>query len=243
MRRGLAISLLLTAVPAAGASAAEAKVPAGVRLTACSLEQREATFYARMRQVDGSDRMRLRFQLLEKGGSGYRVVAAPGLDRWHSSRPDVGALRYRQTVRGLQPGAAYRTRVEFRWYDADGNRIATVRRRSPPCRQFEALPNLGVTLVAAEPGARAGVARYRLRLTNSGVAPASDVPVRLAVDRTVVNTVTVASLAPGETRLLTIHGPACESWVEAVADPDGVLVESSEADNVHRLACADLPAP
>jgi hypothetical protein len=243
MRRGLAISLLLTAFMAVGASPAAAKLPAAVKLTACSVEAREATFYARMRQVEDTDRMRLRFQLLEKGRSGYRVVPAPGLDRWHSSQPGVGALRYRQTVRGLQPGAVYRTRVEFRWYDADGDRIAAARRRSPACRQFEALPNLGVRLIAAQPGAQAGVVRYRLRLTNSGVAPATGVPVRLAVDRTVVNTVTVASLAPGETRLLTIHGPTCESWVEAVADPDGVLVESSEADNTHRVACADLPAP
>jgi subtilase family serine protease len=91
-----------------------------------------------------------------------------------------------------------------------------------------------------KPGRQAGVVRYEVLVENSGVAPASGVPVRLSVDRLAVNTVTVASLAPGEIRTLTIHGPACRNSVEAVADPDGVLVESSETDNAHRVACDEL---
>jgi hypothetical protein len=31
--------------------------------------------------------------------------------------------------------------------------------------------------------------------------------------------------------------------VSAAVDPDGVLVESAEDDNVHDLSCADLPHP
>jgi hypothetical protein len=31
--------------------------------------------------------------------------------------------------------------------------------------------------------------------------------------------------------------------VSAVVDPDGLLAESSEDDNVHELSCADLPQP
>jgi hypothetical protein len=31
--------------------------------------------------------------------------------------------------------------------------------------------------------------------------------------------------------------------VEAGVDPDGLIVESSELDNLHRLLCAQLPPP
>ena len=77
-------------------------------------------------------------------------------------------------------------------------------------------------------------------VTNEGIAPATGVPVRLSVDGDVVDTVTVASLAPAERRVLPIQGPACTRSVTAEADPDGVIVESSESDNAHEIACADL---
>ena len=51
--------------------------------------------------------------------------------------------------------------------------------------------------------------RYETLVSNTGKAPATGVPVRLTVDGDVVDTVTVASLAPGEKRSLTIRGPEC----------------------------------
>jgi hypothetical protein len=130
--------------------------------------------------------------------------------------------------------------VDFRWFDTDGTLIETARRRSAPCAQYDVLPNLTATPFDARPSAEPGVLRYRVLVTNEGIAPATGVPVRLTVDGAVVDTVVVPTLAPAERRVLTIQGPVCKGPVEAIADPDGVIVESSETDNSHKIDCAAL---
>jgi hypothetical protein len=234
----LAAALAATAIPAAAVD----KRVASVRLADCSIEDASALFVARMRQVGESEQMWLRFKLLEKGETGFRPLKAPGLGRWRKSKPAVGTFAYRQVVRGLEAGSLYRAEVDFRWYDADGNLLETAKRRSPPCRQFDVLPNLTATPVATKDADQQGVARYRVLVTNEGIATATGVPVRLTVDGDVVDTVTVAALQPAERRVLTIPGPACTRSVRAEADPDGVIVESSETDNARELSCADLPS-
>lgn len=238
--------LLLLAAALAAASAAQAvqttRPSAVVKLASCSIEDASATFVGRMRQVTGSERMWMRFKLLEKGDSGFRARNAPGLGRWRKSKPGVGAFSYRQAVRGLEAGSIYKAEVRYRWYDSEGGLVHAVKRRSARCRQFDVLPNLTAAPVGGRPGTKAGVVRYRVLVTNEGIAPATGVPVRLSVDGDAVDTEIVASLAPAERRLVTIHGPACTRSVEAVADPDGVIVESSEADNARAVDCADLPS-
>ena len=233
----------VAAAPAAGGVVTPAVTPATVKLVDCSRDARSAGFYGRMKRIEGSERMWMRFTLLEKRAAGFEVLGAPGLERWHKSKPGVGAFGYRQTVRGLQPGASYRMQVNYRWYSAEKQLIARAQRRSVACRQFERLPNLTASVVGARPTKVDGVLRYGVRVQNSGVAAAGGVAVRLAVDASVLDTVTVAFLRPGESRLLGFRGPPCTSSVTAAADPDGVLVESSEEDNVHELPCADLPQP
>ena len=241
----ISIALLLAALGAAAlpgaGSATPASPPATVKLVDCSREAHSATFYGRANSVEGSDRMWMRFRLLEKRTAGFRPVEAPGLGRWRRSKPGVGAFGYRQTVRGLQQGASYRMQVSYRWYSADGRLLATARRRSLPCRQFERLPNLTAAIVGATNTKVEGVLRYGVRVQNTGFAAAAGVAVRLAVDGDVLDTMELASLRPGESRVLGFRGPRCTESVSATVDPDGLLVESSEEDNTHELACADLP--
>jgi hypothetical protein len=254
MRRRLVIvPLVLTAALTAGVThaAGEASTPtptptkpvATVRLTDCSIDVHSATFRARMAWFAGTDRMWLRFKLLEKGVQGFHVVQAPGLGRWRKSKPSVSAFGYRQVVLGLKPGALYRALVDFHWYDSQHRLLAKLRRSSHTCRQFQALPNLAVALVDAQAGSKPGVVRYRVIVVNKGTAPASGVPVRLWVDGQVVNTLTIATLPAAGGRQLTIQGPRCKSSVQAAVDPDGQIVESSETDNVSRVACSALPQP
>jgi len=239
---------LLTAIAVATAALAAAttpamggpKLPATVKVKDCSIENESALFIARMRQVGGSDRMALRIRLLEKSETGFHLLKAPGLGRWRKSKPAVGTFAYRQAVRGLESGSLYRAEVDFRWYDAEGAVVGTARRRSPACRQFDVLPNLTATPVGTKAMRQDGVVRYLVLVTNEGIAPATGVPVRLSVDGDVVDTVTVPLLAPAERRVLTIQGPACTTSVTAEADPAGVIVESSESDNAHQIACTDL---
>jgi hypothetical protein len=225
-----------SATPAAGGS----RGPATVKVAQCSLEDASALFVARMRQVEGGERMALRFKLLEKAAGGFHSLAAPGLGRWRRSKPGVGTFAYKQAVQGLEAGSLYRAEVDFRWYDADGRVIEVDRRRSAACRQFDALPNLTASVVGSKATEDQGVVRYRVLVTNEGIAPASGVPVRLTVDGAVVDTVILSALLPAERRVLGFQGPACSQSVEATADPDDVIVESSEGDNAHRRSCAEL---
>jgi CARDB len=237
----LAALAAVAAAPAAGVAAPLAAPPATVKLVDCSREARSATFHGRMKPVEGSERMWMRFTLLEKRATGFEVLAAPGLGRWHKSKPGVGAFGYRQTVRGLQPGASYRMQVNYRWYSPEGQLLARARRRSVVCRQFERLPNLTASVAGARETDVEGVLRYEVLVANTGVAAAAGVAVRMAVDGDVLDTVTVGFLGPGESRLLGFYGPRCTGSVSAAVDPDGVLVESSEDDNVQQLSCASLP--
>jgi hypothetical protein len=208
---------------------AAALSPASVKLADCSVDDRSAVFYARMKAVEGSERMAMRFTLLD-GNEPVRL-------RWHRSKPGVGVFGYRQAVRGLRYGRVYRARVSFRWYSASGEIVERARRTSRACQQFEELPNLTSAVSGTEPTKVPGVFRYRMRVSNTGAASAEGVEARLSVDGGVVDSVTFASLEPGQSRDLTFMGPACNVTVSSMADPDNAIVESSESDNAHTVAC------
>ena len=244
LRRLLTAAIVTAAAVAAVAApaAGDGKPPASVKVASCSLDDRSALFIARMRQISGSDRMWLRFRLFEKRDSGLHPLKAPGLGKWRKSKPGVGGFAYKQAVKGLEAGSLYKAQVDFRWYDDKGNLLQTARRRSAACRQFDVLPNLAATPVAVKSLRQQGVVRYRILVTNEGIAPATDVPVRLTVDGDVIDTVTVPEVAPAERLVVGIQGPKCTSSVKAEVDPDGVIVESSESDNSREVACSALPS-
>ena len=239
MRRALLIAALATAALPAAAGAAPA--PASVKVVECSIEQHEAAFYARMQQLPGASRMAMRFTLLEEtSGDAVTRVKVPGLRRWRFSKPGVKAFAYRQGLRNLPENATHRVLVEFRWYAADGSEVERAKRRSARCRQFIELPNLVSRITAVIPTLVVGVVRYEATVRNSGRAAATGVPVRLTVDGDVVDTVTLASLAPGEQRSIAIHGPQCYRLARLEADPEKAIAESSDDDNIFELNCAAL---
>ncbi len=240
---GVAVLAALSApVAAAAPEPGAADAPqASVKLVGCSVATHEAAFKARMVRIAGSRRMGVRFTLLERtDASGFTAVKAPGLGRWRRSRSGVGTFGYRQAVKGLPANAIHRMRVDFRWYGADGKVLSRTRRTSRSCRQFEALPNLAVSIVGSAKTRVQGVRRYRVQVVNAGRAAVSGAAVRFWVDGSVLDTVTVSPLAVGEQRLVGFRGPACTGSVRAAADPDGVIVESSEQDNAQELRCADI---
>jgi hypothetical protein len=238
MRRALLAAALATAALPAAAGAAP--LPASVKVTACSVETHEAVFSARMQQVPGASRMAMRFKLLEETGPhAIRRVKVPGLRRWRYSKPGVKTFSYRQGFRNLPENASHRVVVSFRWLAADGTLVQRTRRRSARCRQFVRLPNLVAKIQAVIP-TMPGVVRYQALVTNRGRASASSVPVRLTVDGKVVDTVTIASLAPGEQHSVVIRGPECHQVVRLEADPEKSIAESSDLDNAHELSCPAL---
>jgi hypothetical protein len=232
------LMILAAALPAAPATAKVAgAAPATVRVADCSVADSSAAFYARMRTVPEADRMWLRFTIEERHGGSYEPLRARGLSSWHKSKPGVSAFGYRQTIRGLQPGGVYRAKVSFRWYSATGELLERTRRTSRVCRQFDDMPNLTSTVIGSDPTKVPGVVRYLMRVANTGAAPALDFGARLSVDGSVVDTVTIPSLEPGDSREVPVLGPECTGSISSIADPDGVIVESSEDDNAHTVNC------
>jgi CARDB len=239
MRRALLTAALATAALPAAAGAAP--LPASVKLVNCSVEEHQAAFSGRMRQLPGATRMAMRFTLLEETGADkVRRVKVPGLRRWRWSKPGVKAFSYRQGFRNLPENASYRVLVAFRWYAADGTLLERAKRRSARCRQFVALPNLVASITKILPTTVQGVVRYEASVRNTGRASATKVALRLTVDGTVVDTRTFASLAPGERRSVAIRGPVCHRLVRLEADPEKAIPESSDEDNVFELGCASL---
>jgi subtilase family serine protease len=113
-------------------------------------------------------------------------------------------------------------------------------RTSAPCRQFVELPNLIVQLAKLSETARPGVWRYEALVTNTGKGAATSVSVRFTVDGDLLDTLTVASVAPGETRSLVIRGPACRRVATLDVDPEKAIAETTDEDNLFELSCADL---
>jgi hypothetical protein len=241
MRLRLLTAVLTPAALVAAASAAAVDPqPARVGLLDCSFEDHSAAFSARMKLVDRADRMALRFTLLERTGvEGDKAVKAPGLSRWHRSKPGVLVLRYRQGVRNLKENATYRARVDFRWYSASGAEVERAQRRSPRCRQFVTLPNLTSRITRVAPTDVPGVTRYEALVANTGQADVATVPLRLSVDGDVVDTVSFP-LGAGEAKSVVIRGPHCQKLVRVEADPEKAIAETSEADNAHELSCVNI---
>jgi hypothetical protein len=214
---------------------------AWVKVMACSASEHNATFYARMARLARGQRLAMRFTLLEldEGGT-YTPVRAPGLNRWRKSKPDVKAFAYRQKVRGLAADSAYRARVDYRWYAADGELTRRARRRSGICSQSPPKPNLRARIVGSAPTDLPGIRRYRVRLANPGTAAAIDAGVRLAVDGSSPETKWVPRIAAGAAAFVHFRAAQCAGSVRADADPDAEIAESSETDNSHQLACTAL---
>ena len=233
-----AATAALLVTPATAAVAAPAT---SVKVRSCQVgaaaKQRHATFYARMRAVSGSNRLMMRFTMVDRGADGTSLVAAPQLARWRRSRPGVKTFGYAQTVTGLQTGGAYAAIVDYRWVGANGRTIKTARRTSGECRQDGKLPNLAVTRVASRLGDVPGTLVYSVDVTNRGAAEAHAVMVDLFVDDAGADAARVDSIKPGATVTVRVSGPVCGDRLKAVVDRVDAIHETTEDDNVLRSRC------
>ncbi len=242
----LRIALILAALgafPAAGLAARRADAPAApgpvTKVVACDVtgSARTATFFARMDTIAGASKMQIRFQVLERLGrtSSWTKLDLPSLRQWHTSAAGVNRYAWRQTVDGLHVGGAYRAHVTYRWLSASGAVLDTDTRDSSACHG--PLPNIVVGDLSQKPGPTADTRTYRVDVSNQGKVAADQVDVQLAVDKAVLDTVTLNELAAGETRSVSFTGPPCSHGVRVTADPDNSIGESFENDNAQRFAC------
>jgi CARDB len=233
---------LFVVLAAAWAPPASADVPAVVRMLSCTPWEEglggSVTYAARMRSVPGTARMSLRIRLFEKVGAGkFERVEAEGLGIWRKSHPDASVFRYEQHVRGLHKGAIYRVSVRYRWLNAAGEPFMTAGRESPRCSQDGGLANLRVASIDVKRGSIDETAVYTVKVVNRGTAPAEDVGVLLRVDGEIVDEELIETLEPKEARTVTFNGPVCRERMRVVVDPDQLIVESHERDNVRDPSC------
>jgi hypothetical protein len=232
--------ILIVLALAAPLPVANAATPAGVRVLSCTQWQEgeggSVTYAARMNAVPGTARMALRIGLLEKlGDDEFRRI---GRGKWRMSRTGAAAFKWEHHIAGLRQGATYRALVEYRWYNASGNRIRSARLRSGPCTQTGRLPNLRVASIEMRRGDVEGTAVYRVEIVNRGGSAARRIGVLLRVDGEVVDEVEgVDVLQPGESRTVVFNGPVCRQHLRAVVDPKQLIPETREEDNVRAPTC------
>jgi hypothetical protein len=238
--------LLCLLLPAASADAA-GKQTTLLKVRSCKVgttaKQRSATFYARMRAVKGTNQMAMRFTLIDRAGDGPpEVIDSDQLAQWRKSRQGVSRFGYAQSVAGLEAGGVYAVQVQFRWTDARGRVIRTVKRTSDSCRQEGELPDLSITRVAAREGESSGTELYSVEVTNNGKGAARFVGVDLFVDGAGADSATLDLVKPGQTVTVRFTGPVCKRAVRALADLSDTIRETNEDNNVFRSGCPDPSA-
>jgi hypothetical protein len=250
MRRLLPLACLpALAFGPAAAEAAAAYAPASVKLADCVQTAvaggRSATFEARARATAGSERMQVRFTLQARAdaeGGGWRRVAHPALDEWLGSAPGVRKYSFTRTVRNLSAPAAYRAVVRFRWLDEEGDVLKSARAVSPVCRQPDLRPDLVATAVDVQAAADAGTSRYAVTVRNDGRTAAGAFSVGVRAGDLDLDELSLPGLAAGESRTVSITGPAC-----VPGDPLNVTVDSGdevdERGEDNNLLAATCPPP
>jgi hypothetical protein len=228
LRTGLIAALLVLLLPASALAAA----PASVSLTACVPEERKASFEARMEQIPGAERMKLRFWLEgRRPRRAWRRVAAPELAGWRTANPETTRFISERNVNKLTGPAHYRALVRFRWLDEDGRVVARARARSRACWQPDHRPNLKLRELSFE-----GEGSYVALVANTGRSATG--PFELSITGLAPIFVD-KELQPGEERLIEAVGPDCEpgTLVTAIADPLDLIDERSERDNTVSRRC------
>lgn len=223
--------------------------PARAVVTSCAkttdVAARAVVFEGSMRAWRHSVRLQMRFRLQGRMPDDpvWRGIAAPGFGPWVSAAPGVRRYVYDKRIERLLAPAAYRVVVRFRWLDQRGHVVGRARRVSPPCRQPDPRPNLLVRRLLVIPTV-AGRARYVAVVANTGRTAAGVFTVRFDAAGTTFAEKPAALLAPGATARVSVEGPSCTTGeaLAAVADPDGLVDESNEADNELDTVCASAPA-
>ena len=151
LRLGLIATLALLLVPGSALAAG----PATVTLSACTPKERTAEFEARMDQISGAVRMKLRYTLeARKPGRLWRRVAAPEMGGWRAAALETTRFVSERRVTQLVGPSTYRALVRFRWIDEDGDVVARAKVRSRSCWQPDHRPNLKLRELSRAPTSR-----------------------------------------------------------------------------------------
>ena len=227
LRTGLIAALLVLLLPASALAAG----PASVTLTGCTPKERTAEFEARMDQIAGAVRMKLRYSLeARKPQRLWRRVAAPEMGGWRAA--DTATTRFisERRVTQLVGPSYYRALVRFRWIDEDDHVVARAKARSRACWQPDHRPNLRLRELSYE-----GEGSYVALVANTGRSPTGVFELAITGLAPFVND----ELLPGQERLIEATGPDCEPGtpITATVDPLDLIDERNERDNTVTRRC------
>jgi hypothetical protein len=249
MRRLAVLASLTAAAPAAAPAvaraAAQQRPTLQARVASCAtgamVRERTAAFTASMPAVDGAARMGMRFDLLQRmpREARFAPIALPAWGRWERSEPGRTGFIYTKKVQALRAPGAYRARVRFRWYAADGRLLRRARRLTPICRQPDLRPDLRAGALTLASGLEPATATYLLTVRNAGRGAAGPFGIVLTTSAMPQPPVPVAGLAVGESRVVSLPGPACApgTTVRFVLDAGAAVAESDEADDAVDRLC------
>jgi hypothetical protein len=238
MRRTL-VALLAVALAAPAGASVQERPPLRATLAACeagpTAAERFAVFTGSMPALVGTQRMAMRFDLMERrdGSRRWRRVRAPKFGRWErSTEAGAAGFIYTKRVERLKQAARYRAVVRFRWTDAEGRTQRTRRRVTRSCVQPSQRPDLRVQTVGIAPGDDASTRRYLVTVVNEGHTAARAFTVGMVVAGEEA-TRDVPGLAPGDRTTVELTGPRCgrDGRIAVQVDVRGVVRESDEADN------------
>lgn len=242
---GVAATVAAPSAARAATTATQQRLPLQARLVSCTTGlaagARTAAFTASMPAATGTRRMWIRFDLLQRmvGEVSFAPVVLPAWGRWERSEPGRTGFIYTKRVRGLRAPGAYRARVRFRWYDADGRLQRRAQRVTRTCRQPDPRPDLRAGALEVAAGLGPDAVTYLLTVTNTGRGAAGPFDVVLMESGMPQPPVRVDGPAAGESRVVSLPGPRCApgATVRFVLDAGGAVDESDEADDVVDRVC------
>src|SRR3954462_7259546 len=231
------ICVIAAPLAAAPAALAQERPSPHARLVGCitgpTPAARTATFTARMPATAGTNRMWMRFDLLQRmaGQTGFAPVRLPAWGVWERSERGRSAFIFTKKVRGLRAPGAYRARVRFRWYDARGRIQRRAQRVTQTCRQPDPRPNLRAGGLSVATGLGPASATYMLTVTNPGRGAAGPFDVVLSAGAMPEPPVRVAGLPAGGSVVVALPGPRCAAGatLRFVLDSGAAVAESDEA--------------
>jgi hypothetical protein len=202
-----------------------------------------------MRPVNGTIKMRVRFQLLRKrkGAAGWGYVSGGDLGRWIS--PGNATLGQRsgdvwivhKQVVNLAAPAAYRFRVSFKWFGAHGRVLGTTTRVSAVCSQPELRPDLLVQSISVQSVmGHPHENRYVAAIRNAGTTDAGPFEILFTPGGALpTRTVSLPGLAAHSQVRRSFLGPVCSNAAATTVtvDPQEMIDDFDRSNNSKTAVC------
>src|SRR4051812_42079340 len=212
MRRALLITGLVAAVLVPSARAAD-KPPLAAKVTVCqtgeTADARAAEFTASMPAIARTQRMQMRFVLLQRRGTKgkFRGLDVPDWGSWEKTDPGRAGFVFTKRIEGLLAPAAYRAKVFFRWYDKRGSVLRQATRTTPACEQPDLRPDL--QLERFDAAVKGDGASYTVVVRNAGKGTAAPSAVEISFGPATLGPVQLGAIAAGDSALGALSGPRC----------------------------------